>query len=268
MDNDTIKRRLIEAGDQLELIGEYKDYYSKVRFKCKKCKKHVEMLVSNAIKGIGCRYCAAEAIRNRCVKSVELFIAQAHKEHGNKYDYSKVVYKTARIKIKIICPLHGEFLQTPDNHLHGNRGKGNGCPKCGNILSFKQYLDVPTYLYYVKLTTYTGTYYKIGITSRGIEERFSQDKNIKITIICLFRFNTGKLAFIYEQLVLTLASNYVYRGESNILHNGGGDSEVFIFDIIEYVTKISNIFCSLKTLEVHNSSDKEHAKICKEEMNE
>ena len=45
--------------------------------------------------------------------------------HGNKYDYSKVEYKTAHDKILIICPEHGEFRQTPNHHL-----MGNGCPKC------------------------------------------------------------------------------------------------------------------------------------------
>jgi len=32
--------------------------------------------------------------------------------HGNKYNYSKVDYKSAKIKITIICNTHGEFIQT------------------------------------------------------------------------------------------------------------------------------------------------------------
>ena len=46
--------------------------------------------------------------------------------HGNKYDYSKVDYKNNKTKICIICPVHGEFWQTPNSHL-----SGRGCPKCG-----------------------------------------------------------------------------------------------------------------------------------------
>lgn len=47
------------------------------------------------------------------------FIKQARNVHGDKYDYSKVEYVNSKTKICIICPIHGEFWQTPDNHLHG-----------------------------------------------------------------------------------------------------------------------------------------------------
>jgi hypothetical protein len=39
--------------------------------------------------------------------------------HNNKYDYSKVEYINTNSKVKIICPIHGEFEQTPHNHLTG-----------------------------------------------------------------------------------------------------------------------------------------------------
>lgn len=43
-----------------------------------------------------------------------------------QYDYSKSVYQNARTKIEVICPKHGSFFVTPDNHLN----KQSGCPKC------------------------------------------------------------------------------------------------------------------------------------------
>ena len=55
------------------------------------------------------------------------FIEKAIKKHGNKYDYSKVEYVNSVTKVSIICPIHGEFLQTPQAHV-----RGNGCPKCAN----------------------------------------------------------------------------------------------------------------------------------------
>ena len=55
----------------------------------------------------------------------KMFIEKVNIEQYNKYDYSLVVYKGSLIKVKIICPIHGEFEQTPKNHL-----KGSGCPKC------------------------------------------------------------------------------------------------------------------------------------------
>lgn len=52
----------------------------------------------------------------------------ANQVHNNKYDYSKVVYIGAKDKVEIICPKHGLFWQTPDDHIR----KGYGCPKCAN----------------------------------------------------------------------------------------------------------------------------------------
>ena len=63
------------------------------------------------------------------MKTLELFIKQAKIIHGDKYDYSKCEYNGAHVKVCIICPIHGEFWQTPHSHL-----KGSGCPKCKNSL--------------------------------------------------------------------------------------------------------------------------------------
>jgi len=52
------------------------------------------------------------------------FIKHANKVHGYRYDYSKVKYLGAHQKVKIICPDHGVFLQSPTTHL-----KGSGCRK-------------------------------------------------------------------------------------------------------------------------------------------
>ena len=54
------------------------------------------------------------------------FIERACKVHGNRYDYSKVLYVAAKSKVTIICPVHGEFRQQPTNHYIGH-----GCPECG-----------------------------------------------------------------------------------------------------------------------------------------
>lgn len=54
------------------------------------------------------------------------FIGKATLLHRNKYDYSNVEYINNSTKIKILCSSHGEFLQTPSDHLGGH-----GCPRCG-----------------------------------------------------------------------------------------------------------------------------------------
>ena len=55
----------------------------------------------------------------------EEFIEKSIKKHGDKYDYSKVEYVNCKTKVCIICPEHGEFWQTPDNHY-----RQNACPIC------------------------------------------------------------------------------------------------------------------------------------------
>jgi hypothetical protein len=57
--------------------------------------------------------------------TTEKFIEKARKIHGNKYDYSKIIYKNAMSKIEIICPVHGSFFQRPINHI-----QSKGCYKC------------------------------------------------------------------------------------------------------------------------------------------
>lgn len=58
--------------------------------------------------------------------TTEIFIEKVNKKHNYKYDYSLVDYKSAKTKIKIICPEHGVFEQLPYNHSFGK-----GCYKCG-----------------------------------------------------------------------------------------------------------------------------------------
>ena len=74
------------------------------------------------LKGYACKYCSGHRL------SDEEFIKRAKKIHGNKYDYSKVKIIDTRSYVCIICPEHGEFLQTPDNHLHGY-----GCKTCAGL---------------------------------------------------------------------------------------------------------------------------------------
>jgi very-short-patch-repair endonuclease len=58
-------------------------------------------------------------------KKTELFISKANKIHKNRYDYSKVNYINAKTKVTIVCREHGDFQQTPSNHLCNYN-----CQKC------------------------------------------------------------------------------------------------------------------------------------------
>ena len=80
-----------------------------------------EQIPSDHLRGKGCPRCGGGIKLTK-----EEFIQKAIARHGDKYDYSKVDYKGCRTKVTIICPIHGEFEQKPNNHL-----SGYGCPRCG-----------------------------------------------------------------------------------------------------------------------------------------
>lgn len=44
---------------------------------------------------------------------LEDFVNKSNTIHNNFYDYSLVEYKNNKLKVKIICPIHGTFEQTP-----------------------------------------------------------------------------------------------------------------------------------------------------------
>lgn len=75
------------------------------------------------LNGRGCLECGNDKLKS----NNEEFIEKANKVHNNFYIYDKVVYKGALKNVIIECPEHGDFPQTPGNHL-----RDYGCPYCAN----------------------------------------------------------------------------------------------------------------------------------------
>ena len=108
--------------------------YSKVVYEreddkvCIICPKHGEFWQSphRHLFGQKCPKCANEINGKNKRLSLDTFVKKAMEIHGNRYDYSKVEYKTTDTPVCIICPEHGEFWQAPHNHI----GQKQGCPKC------------------------------------------------------------------------------------------------------------------------------------------
>ena len=73
----------------------------------------------------GCPKCYDDRRSRIQRKPVEKFIEEAKKLHGSLYEYHKVEYLNTSSKVCIVCKIHGDFWQTPTNHL-----KGKGCPYC------------------------------------------------------------------------------------------------------------------------------------------
>lgn len=97
---------------------EYIDFYTPINVVCK---KHGVFTITprSHLRGNGCTKCQT--------KKFDLFVSKAIQKFNGKYKYELFTdydFKSDN-KIKIICPVHGEFFQTTYGHI-----RGNGCPKC------------------------------------------------------------------------------------------------------------------------------------------
>lgn len=97
--------------------SEYINSRTPIDIKCNIC-ENIITIKPKHISNLRCKKCDKSKI-------FQSFLIRANEIHGNKYDYSLVVYEKNNKKVSIICPHHGEFEQRPDNHL-----EGKGCLKC------------------------------------------------------------------------------------------------------------------------------------------
>ena len=81
--------------------------------------------------------------------TLEEFIGRSNDIHCDKYDYNKSDYVNNYTNIKIVCPIHGDFDQSPRSHL-----MGRGCPYCSgykstfyNFIRNANYIHKNKYIY-------------------------------------------------------------------------------------------------------------------------
>ena len=80
----------------------------------------------------GCPKCKGTRIRSAKQLSIQHFITRATEVHKGRFTYRLNQFANMLTsKIAIECPLHGEFTQSPVNHLAGKMG----CTKCNNMKS-------------------------------------------------------------------------------------------------------------------------------------
>lgn len=213
-------------GDKYDYsLVKYESRSKKVRIICK---KHGEfMQVAKEHFKYGCYECGIDTIKNKLSSDTEKFIGNAREIHGEKYNYDHVEYKRNKIRVKIKCPDHGEFLQRPNDHL-----SGSGCPACKNEITLwrrskyielcKERHDDLSNLYLIKCRGENEEFFKIGITARNVKKRFSYDMPYDFEIIELV---TEKAAFIWdlEKSLHRLLSKFRYQPKNTF----GGHNECF-----------------------------------------
>ena len=114
-------------------LVEYIGSKSKVTITCP-IHGEFEQLPNSHLRGYGCKQCGSNSRVKIRTSNTEEFIQKAKKIHGNKYDYTKTNYANSKVKVTIVCSIHGDFYQIPNTHL-----SGRGCPNCkGDNLSQRQ----------------------------------------------------------------------------------------------------------------------------------
>lgn len=107
-------------------LVDYKNQDTNVKITCPQ-HGEFEQRPDHHLAGVGCKFCSYDNKKNN-LQDIEyyksVFIEKSNKKWNNKFDYYKVNYNTARKKVIIICPEHGEFEQSPDAHLK------HDCLKC------------------------------------------------------------------------------------------------------------------------------------------
>ena len=104
----------------------YINTYTKIKIKCPIHGEFIQTPDSHINSKFGCPKCGKDVWNEKIRTTEETFIENSKKVHGDKYDYSKVVYTTMTNKVEILCPRHGSFWQQPVLH---SVYKTN-CPKC------------------------------------------------------------------------------------------------------------------------------------------
>jgi hypothetical protein len=192
---------------------------SKVEIICKQHGPYWQLPSNHIRRQNGCQKCAVEGLR----LSAKEFEERSRVKHGDKYDYSKVIYITNHDKVELICKEHGSFWQMPLNHI-----KGTGCPGCA-ITGFDQ--TKSGMLYYLAVSTDNNeTLYKIGITNLTVHRRFPKIDLVRIRILQTWFFDRGSEAALREISILNEFADDLYTGP-NVLA-GAGNTELFIRDVL------------------------------------
>lgn len=142
----------------------YRNNFTPVIISCSKHGDFVQVPGVHLSSVVGCPKCKVDARTT----DVDEFVSRASLVHDAKYTYVKVQYKNCKQKVIICCPYHGEFSQTPDNHL-----RGAGCPRCAGDTLRGKYVAGRLYdeskagiLYVARFTDGVEEFVKVGITSR------------------------------------------------------------------------------------------------------
>ena len=191
--------------------AQYVNNYTKVVIVCP-IHGEFEQTPKSHLRGYQCNKCTKEASK----LTTEEFITRAEKVHGDRYDYSATTYKDMKTNLSVICPIHGEFIQRPYDHL-----SGHGCIKCGGTgpLTTEEFTERAKQVHKGKYD-YSKSEYKLTDTKVEIvcpeHGSFWQSAHAHLSgsgcsACTKSGFNTGKPGILYYLKITTDDNQELYK---------------------------------------------------------
>lgn len=163
------------------------------------CKKHGEfqMKPNNRLNGQECYYCGKiKNIKPVLIRQKDFF----KKMTNTKYLFKKFIFVNAHTPGIVTCTLHGDFNMAP-KHL----ARGHGCKECGHLFSgyrksdwVKKSKQKKGIFYLLKCTGNNEIFYKVGITSISVKERYRKKNYMPYDYSILKEIVSDDLNFIWE----------------------------------------------------------------------
>lgn len=176
----------------------YAGMHKKINIYCNRCSKVFSQKAKDHKNGRGCTDCY---LKDRFL-TISEFIERAVKLHGlGRYDYSKSVYVGYGDKIQIGCNDCGTITwQKVASHLDGH-----GCPQCAfkdqgySRSDFIARCEISGrgLLYVIRCYDNETAFYKIGITSQTIKDRFHSKHQLPYEYEVCYEI-TGEASYIYD----------------------------------------------------------------------
>ena len=186
------------------------------------CEDHGPFAVSHCthLKGAGCPECTGHYHH----QARRFFVKRARAVHGEKYNYGR--YYKAGKKMRITCPVHGCFWQSPVTHL-----RGHACPHCANerkrllakggysmefFILHPEMKDRRAVLYVVEFYRAGESFLKVGITRTNVINRLKSGYRKYSRRLIASRELSLYEAYCLEQKVLTAFKDFQVFPKQNL----------------------------------------------------
>lgn len=175
------------------------------------------------------------------------FIKESNIKHNNKYDYSKFEYADCHTKSIIICPIHGEFLQSAKHHIGGSECQMCARLKANKIQRVKTKLPLNEFI--IKANKLHNNYYDYSLVHNynNIREKlkiicpihglFEQQGHNHLSGNGCKKCGQYKTRNSERSANETELYNELFKYNNKIVHNDRDILEGYELDIVNYETK-------------------------------